>query len=60
MIGSINQVKDISKSRNHIEKKICPCIPTDGEPSDRLLFGFHSIIALSGPPIKPTVWPRTI
>ena len=28
-------------------------IPNDDELSNRLLFGFHSIIALSGPPIKP-------
>ena len=26
-------------------------IPTNAEPSNRLLFGFHSIIAPSGPPI---------
>ena len=28
------------------------------KPSNRLLFGFHSIIALSGPPIYPPwMWP---
>jgi hypothetical protein len=43
----------VTKSRNHIEKNFFAHvpIPTDGEPSNRLLFGFHSIIAISGPPI---------
>ena len=37
-------------------RRLNPCIPTNAEPSNRLLFGFHSIIAVSGPPIIESLW----
>ena len=44
----------VTKSRNQIEFFFCPCIITDGESSNRLLFGFHNNNVFSfGPPIKP-------
>ena len=32
-------------------RRLNACIPTNAEPSNRLLLGFHSIIAPSEPPI---------